>query len=199
MPEGGFPLLAEELVADGHDEPGAHPAHASYGEDGRCLHRENPQGTPSFRSEGSEACSDEQRAYETFFRRVKAGQPAGFPRFKSTVRFNSITFPSYGDDCKLKEKRLYIQGVGTLKVKLHRPVGGTIKTVTLKRVRARWYVVIVCEVAVVPLPATGQAVGIDLGLTSFLMTDMGKPVEHPQPLRAALRRLRRAQRCLARK
>jgi putative transposase len=140
-----------------------------------------------------------QRAYETFFRRVKAGQPAGFPRFKSKVRFNSITFPSYGDGCKLKDDRLYIQGVGTLKVKLHRPVGGTIKTVTLKRVRARWYVVIVCEVAVMPLPTTGQTVGIDLGLTSFQMTDTGQPVEHPQPLRAGVGRLRRAQRSLVRK
>jgi putative transposase len=42
-------------------------------------------------------------------------------------------------------------------------------------------------------------VGIDLGLTSFLMTDVGKPVEHPQPLRAAQARLRVAQRSLARK
>jgi putative transposase len=144
-------------------------------------------------------CRRAQRAYDNFFRRVKAGQPAGFPRFKSKVRFNSITFPSYGDGCKLSDTRLYIQGVGTLKVKLHRPVGGAIKTVTLKRVGTRWYVVLVCEVPVVPLPATGQAVGIDLGLTSFLMTDRGKPVEHPQPLRTAQGRLRVAQRSLARK
>jgi len=144
-------------------------------------------------------CRRAQWAYENFFRRVKAGGPAGFPRFKSSRRFDSVTFPSYGDGCRLKENRLYVQGVGTLKVKLHRPVSGTIKTVTLKRVGQRWYVVIVCEVAVVPLPATGQAVGIDLGLASFLMTDTGKPVDHPQPLRAARARLRRAQRSLARK
>jgi len=144
-------------------------------------------------------CRRAQRAYENFFRRVKAGQAPGCPRFKSYLRFNSITFPSYGDGCKLGDKRLYIQGVGTLKVKVHRPLGGTIKTVTLKRVGQRWYVVIVCEVAVVPLPSTGQAVGIDLGLAAFLMTDAGKPVEHPQPLRVAQGRLRRAQRSLARK
>jgi putative transposase len=96
-------------------------------------------------------CRRAQRAYDNFFRRVKAGQPAGLPRFKSKVRFNSITFPNYGDGCKLSDTRLCIQGVGTLKVKLHRPVGGMIKTVTLKRVGHRWYVVIVCEVAVVPL------------------------------------------------
>jgi putative transposase len=144
-------------------------------------------------------CRRAQRAYENFFRRVKAGQPAGFPRFKSYLRFNSITFPSYGDGCKLRDNRLYVQGVGILKFKLHRPAGGPIKTVTLKRVGERWYVVLVCEVDVVPLPATSQAVGIDLGLTAFLMTDTGKSVEHPQPLRQAQARLRRAQRSLARK
>jgi putative transposase len=48
-----------------------------------------------------------------------------------------------------------VQGVGTLKVKLHRPVGGAIKTVTLKRVGQRWYVVVTCTVAPFPLPATG--------------------------------------------
>jgi putative transposase len=144
-------------------------------------------------------CRRAQWAYENFFRRVKAGQTPGFPRVKSYLRFNSVTFPSYGDGCTLKDGRLYIQGVGTLKVKLHRAVGGTIKTVTLKRAGQRWYVVIVCEVAVVPLPATGQAVGIDLGLAAFMMTDAGKPVEHPEPLRAAQARLRCAQRSLARK
>jgi putative transposase len=140
-----------------------------------------------------------QHAYENFFRRVKAGEAPGFPRLKTYRRFNSVTFPSYGDGCKLRDNRLYIQGVGTLKVKLHRPVGGTTKTVTLKRVGQRWYAVIVCEVPVAPLPATGQAVGIDLGLAAFLMTDAGKPVEHPEPLLAAQARLRRAQRSLARK
>jgi putative transposase len=144
-------------------------------------------------------CPRAQRAYEHFFRRLKAGQPAGLPRFKSSRRFNSITFPRYGDGCKLRDNGLHIQRVGVLKVKLHRPVGGMIKTVTLKRVGARWYVVVVCEVAVVPLPATGQAVGLDLELVSFLMTDRGQPVQHPQPLRAAQGRLRVAQRRLARK
>jgi putative transposase len=89
--------------------------------------------------------------------------------------------------------------VGLLKVKLHRPVGGPIKTVTLKRLGSRWHVVVVCEVAVVPLPPTGESVGIDLGLASFLMTDTGEPISHPHPLRQAQARLRRAQRSLARK
>jgi putative transposase len=118
-------------------------------------------------------CRRAHRAYENFFRRVKAGQKPGFPRFKGDLRFNSITFPSYGDGCKLKGDQLYMQGVGLLKVKLHRTVGGTIKTVTLKRSCGKWYVVLTCDVEVTPLPATGQDVGIDLGLIDFLVTDAG--------------------------
>ena len=155
-------------------------------------------------------CRRAQRAYDNFFRRLHAwqerkaaglpvGKKPGPPRFKGYMRFNSITFPGYGDGCKLRDNQLYIQRVGSLKVKLHRPVGGPIKTVTLKRVGVRWYVVLVCEVAPVPLATTGQTVGIDLGLESFLMTDAGAAVPNPRPLRLAQALLRRAQRSLARK
>jgi putative transposase len=144
-------------------------------------------------------CRRAQRSFENFFRRVAAGQDPGYPRFKSRSRWDSITFPSYGDGCKLKGERLYIQGVGTLKVKLHRPVGSTIKTITLKRSCGEWYVVLTCDVEVTPLPAMGQDVGIDLGLIDFLVTDAGVAVPNPRPLRKAEERLAAAQRSLQRK
>jgi putative transposase len=144
-------------------------------------------------------CRRAQRSFENFFRRVAAGQDPGCPRFKSRSRWDSVTFPSYGDGCKLTGDRLYIQGVGTLKVKLHRPVGGTIKTVTLKRSCSKGYVVLTCEVEVQPLPATGQDVGIDLGLIDFLVTDTGQAVPNPRPLRKAEERLAAAQRAVQRK
>src|SRR5262249_3322570 len=83
------------------------------------------------------ACQDilrrVEKSFKAFFRRVKAGQKAGYPRFKSRRRFDSYTFPSYGDGCRLTRARLYLQGIGHIKVKLHRPLAGTIKTVTVKR------------------------------------------------------------------
>src|SRR4051794_10404583 len=57
-------------------------------------------------------CRRAQRAYDNFFRRVKAGQTPGFPRFKSYLRFNSITFPRYGDGCKLTENQAVHPGRG---------------------------------------------------------------------------------------
>ena len=145
-------------------------------------------------------CRRAHRTFETFYRRRKAGLKGGFPRFKGYHRFDSITFPSYGDGCKLTDKRLKLQGVGSVKVKLHRPVEGTIKTVTLKREVGKWYVVFSCDVGeAVPLPRTGQSVGIDVGLTHFLTTNTGATVENPRTLKAAQRKLRVAQRALARK
>src|SRR5262245_24853434 len=71
------------------------------------------------------------KSFAAFFRRVKAKETAGYPRFKPLRRYNSFTFPSYGDGCRLLETgRLRLQGVGCVKVKLHRPVAGQIKTVT---------------------------------------------------------------------
>jgi putative transposase len=144
-------------------------------------------------------CRRAQRTFDAFFRRVKAGEGAGYPRFKSRARWDSITFPRYGDGCKLTGDRLYIQGVGALKVKLHRPLGGMIKTVTIKRCCGQWYVVLTCDVEAHPLPATGQDVGIDLGLIDFLVTDAGASVPNPRPLRKAQARLTRAQQALSRK
>src|SRR5262245_16822582 len=81
------------------------------------------------------ACQDilrrVEKTFKAFFRRVKAGQKAGYPRFKSRRRFDSYTFPSYGDGCRLKDAKLYLQGVGHIKVKLHRPIDGVIKTITV--------------------------------------------------------------------
>lgn len=81
------------------------------------------------------------KAFKAFFERVKRKQKAGFPRFKSHRRYDSITFPSHGDGNKLLPSgHLFVQGVGNIKVKLHRLVHGKIKTVSVKRQCEHWYV-----------------------------------------------------------
>jgi putative transposase len=56
------------------------------------------------------------KAYKAFFRRVKAGEKPGYPRFKGPDRFDSVEFPTYGDGMKLNGDRLGIQAVGAVKV-----------------------------------------------------------------------------------
>jgi putative transposase len=141
------------------------------------------------------------KTFQSFFRRIKKGQKAGYPRFKPQSRFHSYTFPAYGNGCKLREnKKLYIMGVGELKVKLHRPVAGRIKTVTLKREGGLWYVCFGAEAPQPsPLPATGALTGIDVGVSSFAVLSDGTAIRNPRYYQTAQMRLRRVQRKVCRR
>jgi putative transposase len=145
------------------------------------------------------------KSYAHFFRRVKEGAAEpGFPKFKGRDYFGSIEFPCYReghiDGVRLTGNRLYTQHVGTIRVKLHRPIEGKIKTVALKREAGKWYAVFSCELPDVPLKAsTLPPVGIDVGLTHFLTDSDGRTEPNPRYLKTALPALRRAGRSVARK
>lgn len=140
------------------------------------------------------------KAYKAFFGRVKRGDRPGFPRYRSARRYDSITFPSYGDGCRLLDTgKLRIQGAGHIKINLHRPVEGTVKTVTVKREAGRWFACFSVERDTAPLPATDRAVGIDVGLRSFAVLSDGTEIDNPRHYRNAEARLRRCQRKVARR
>ena len=142
-----------------------------------------------------------EKNFKAFFRRVKEKKgKAGFPRFKSRDRYDSITFPSYGDGCRLLPNgKLKIQGAGHIRVKLHRPLDGTIKTVTLKREAGQWQVCFSVECEAKPLPRSAAEVGLDVGLTHFATLSDGTEIENPRYYREAQAKLRRAQRKVARR
>jgi putative transposase len=140
------------------------------------------------------------KTFKAFFARVKRGDTPGFPRFRSFRRYDSITFPSYGDGCRLLDTgKLRIQGAGHIKVKLHRPVEGTIKTVTVKREAGRWFVCFSVECEAKPLPRSAAEIGIDVGLNSFAVLSDGTEIENPRCGRNAEARLRCCQRKVARR
>jgi putative transposase len=150
------------------------------------------------------ACQDVLRrvdkTFRAFFSRVKAGRKAGYPRFRSRRRYDTLTFPAYGDGCRLRPSgRLYLQGAGEIKVKLHRPVDGVIKTVSVKREAGRWYALFSCEVEPAALPPSDEAVGIDVGLTTFAVLSDGSEIANPRYARKAAAAVRRAQRKVARR
>ena len=145
------------------------------------------------------------RAFVAFYRRCKAGGKPGYPRFKGRGRFDSIEWPD-GDGAKWDSvphptvTRVRLRGIGHVRVHQHRAVRGTIKAIIVKREGNRWYVILSCDdVPAEPLPATGAAVGIDMGIASFLTTSDGEHVPNPRPLAAAADRLATAQQSLARK
>lgn len=146
------------------------------------------------------------KAFAAFFRRLKAGETPGFPRFKGRYRFNSLEY-RYGDGSKLRfddqnRALFYVQNVGEVKVKYHRPLpaGAAIKHVILKRTNRKWYVCLQLKAPdlLVGKPV-GAAVGIDMGLHHLLALSDGGTVENPRWLRSSLAKLRVAQRRLARR
>ncbi len=140
------------------------------------------------------------KAFQAFFSRLKRGDKPGFPRFKSRDRYDSYTFPSYGDGCRVRKSgKLYLQGIGELKVKWHREIDGKIKTVTVRRQAGRWSVCFSVEYQHIPLPNLDAEVGIDVGLEHFAALSTGEMIETPRWLRKAQANLRRAQRKVARR
>ena len=139
------------------------------------------------------------KTYESFFRRVQRGEKAGYPRFKSRRRFDSITFPSYGDGVRLNGNMLRVQGVGQMEVKLHRPLIGKVKTVTIKRECGKLYACFAVACDPKPLAPLPNEIGIDVGLESFATLSNGKSVPNPRWYRESERKLRRAQRRVARR
>lgn len=144
------------------------------------------------------------RAFQGFFRRVKAGETAGYPRFKGKNRWDSFAFKQVWDNSRdnwfgpgkpVGSNRIRIPNVGDVRIKWHRPLGGRPKTLTVKRDGEQWYAVYVCEVEPQPMPVADGEVGIDLGTNpNFLITSDGEFVPAPKYYRAAEVKLRKAQR-----
>ena len=139
------------------------------------------------------------KSFQSFFRRVKTDEKAGYPRFKAADRFNTIAYGSIGDGCQIKNERLHLQGVGHIKVKWHRVIDGDIKTLSITRRNDKWYVSFAVEYEPLNLPKTGNSIGIDVGLNSFLTTSEGYQIEAPEYYRNAERKLIKAQRVLSRR
>ncbi|WP_235037329.1 transposase [Actinomadura sp. K4S16] len=144
------------------------------------------------------------KAFAAFFQRLKNGASPGYPRFKGTGRFNTVTFPKDGDGCRWdstphdRQTRVRLQGVGHVRVHRHRAVQGRVRTISVKREGTRWHVIIVCaDVPAEPLDPTGAVTGIDMGVTHFLTTADGEHVPNPRFLGAAATELVEAQRHLA--
>ena len=143
------------------------------------------------------------KAFRAFFRRVKAGEKPGYPRFKSSQRWRSVRYV-FGDGVGLKDKQLRIQNVGLVKIKMHRPIPpeARIKGVIITRHSdGKWFTTFQLEFPEVEPPIhTGEAIGIDLGLNPNLIAlSNGETTPPPQFFRTSQSQLARAQRILSRR
>jgi putative transposase len=138
------------------------------------------------------------KAFAAFFRRVKAGEKPGYPRFQGKQHYDSFTYPQGG--FSLEGNKLVLSKIGHVKIKLHREVQGKIKTCTVKREGEHWYGCLVCEVeAGKRTPSSDEAIGVDLGVSKLATLSTGDVIENPRSYRKAEKRLEKAQQTLARK
>jgi putative transposase len=141
------------------------------------------------------------RAFQAFFQRARTDHRAGYPRFKTAARWDSVDFVDR-DGARWRDPDgrwavAYVQGVGQVKVKAHRLVVGRVKTLRLKREARRWYVIVVAELQALPLPTTGREIGLDVGVARFAVTSDGQVVPNPRFLAATAGELAAVQRGIA--
>lgn len=90
------------------------------------------------------------KSFQAFFRRCKVGEKPGFPRFRGAHRYNSFCYPRSG--FTLLGKEISISKVGRIRIQMHRPIEGEIKTCTIKKTASgEWDITLSCEVESVPL------------------------------------------------
>ena len=147
------------------------------------------------------------KAFKNFFRRVKAGETPGFPRYRQKVR--SLTWSLRKDKHGIRQKpirktgsrlnRLHVPKLGEVCIRQHRPLQGVPKTVTLVKKASGWYAHIACELPDVPKVEPNTAVGIDVGTKQFLATSDGHFIPNPRFYRQAEGLLRKHSQNLSRK
>ena len=138
-------------------------------------------------------------AFDGFLTRLKNGKKPGYPRFRSRSRYRSITYPQADNgSAKIVNGNLALSKIGHIKIKVHRPIEGRIKTCMVKHSSTgKWFAIFSCEVEVKPLPVNGKAVGADVGLESFATLSNGEKISNPRFLRKEEKELAKAQRQLS--
>ena len=135
-------------------------------------------------------------AFRAFFRRVHLGETPGFPRFKGDG-YDSFCYPQSG--FRVGDSTVSLSLFGRqekIKVKLHRPVTGKIKTCCVHRIGFKWFVCFSAIQEYTPLPHSNETVGIDMGLKTFASLSGGTFIENPRFFRADEKVLAKAQRKL---
>ena len=132
------------------------------------------------------------RSFQNFFK------GAGYPRFQGRNRYNSFTYPQRGFE--LKDGKLILSKIGSLKIILHREIEGKIKTCTIKKDVDQWYVSFSCEIDIPIIPVEIKTkTGIDVGLESLVTFSNAEQVKPPKYLRKSEKRLAREQIHLSKK
>ena len=137
-------------------------------------------------------------AFRSFFRRVKNGEKPGYPRFKGKGWYDSFTYPQSGFN--LTSGKLRLSKIGDIKIKLHRPIEGDIKQLTIRKTSTgKWFASFSVDIkdSSQHFKNNGSIVGVDLGLVNFVTLSTGEKIENPRFFRSEEKALVKAQRQLS--
>ena len=169
------------------------------------IKEERPEYNEIYSQVSQDTLKRVDKAFKAFFRRVKKGEKAGYPRFAGYNRYDSFTYPQVE---KLKGKALVrieaghviLPKIGHVRVLQHRLLSGKVKTATIKREGDCWYIVFACEIEEQKkLPTTSLPIGIDMGLKHFMTDSNGDVVDNPRFFRKSHGRLKSKQQHLSKK
>ena len=158
--------------------------------------KEKPELSQVYSQVLQEVCNRVDLAFSAFFRRVKAGEKPGYPRFRGRGWYDSFTYPQTG--FALCDNGLLLSKIGGIKIVQHRPIEGKIKTLNISRdMVGNWYACFSCNIEPAPLPMSTKGVGIDVGLESFATFSTGEKIINPRFFRRDEKELAKAQRKLS--
>ena len=135
------------------------------------------------------------KAYKSFFQ-----SGFGFPRFKSKKTAQSYKTNNQNGTVALLNGKVKLPKIGWVKVKIHRQPKGLIKSATIsKTATGKYFISILCEEEILPLPKTKSSLGIDLGLEHFVILSTGEKVDNPKFLTSLSKKLAKEQKVLSRR
>ena len=163
--------------------------------------KEIKETNPEYKNVHSQVCQDVlkrlEKSFQGFFRRIKQGVKAGFPRFKGANRYDSFCYTQSG--FSLSGNKLQLSKIGTVKIKLSREIKGKVKQCRIKNEINNWFVIFTVETSTQPLPKTGKSIGIDVGIENFANLSDGTQIDNWKYYEQSQKKLRVAQRSVSRK
>jgi len=136
-------------------------------------------------------------AFKSFFRRVKAKQTPGYPRFKAKSQYDSFTV---AQAFRVEGDTIHLPKMGGFRFKTKYRLKGEPKIVHVARRGKHWIASLVCDIGEPCEKVTvTKAVGIDVGLTTLVTLSDGTEIVNPRWTKQEEERLAEANRALARK
>lgn len=143
-------------------------------------------------------------AFLHFFRRVKAGEKPGFPRFKSRHRFSGFGFKEHGNGLRLHPKSVRIAGIGRIKFRgKARFDTCSPKTAEIIERTGKWYLSVTFQLEAAPARSRCDSIicGLDWGVETFAtianQDGTDERIENPRHLKKRLADLAAAQQSMA--